>query len=144
MFNPRWPHKLQAFKELLDEYGQPVTDSDGNPTATAVSFSVAVYDSRNNPKKGSDGAFQTETVTELPWGYRTSTGGIKDSGEVFSTDFKISCPMMFTQLEEGDRLSLTDYTHTFEAVVKKMTTYNWGTNIWLERVGNDGEVSTEE
>lgn len=144
MYNPRWPFKLSAFKESLDENGLPVTDENGDPAPVAATFSVAVYDSRWNPIKAADGSFKTTTTTELPWGYRTSTGGIKDSGEVFATDFKISCPMMFTHLEEGERLSLTDATHTFYAVVKKMTTYNWGTNIWLERVGNNGELPSAE
>lgn len=141
MYNPRWPHTLTAYRESLDENGRPVTDSNGDPVEEPVEFEVVKYGSGFNPMKGSDGRFLTETKTELQWGYRTSTGGIRDSGEVFQADYKISCPMITTPLEYGVRLRLTDYTRTFEAVVKKATTYNWGTNLWIDKIGNDGGLS---
>lgn len=141
MYNPRWPHTLTAFRESLDEDGIPVTDTDGNPVEVPVSFEAVCYDSGYNPRKRACGCFETETVDKLPWGYRTSTGGIRDSGEVFQADYKISCPMIMTPLEYGVRLRLTDYTHTFEAVIKKVTTYNWGTNLWIDKIGNDGGIS---
>lgn len=140
MYNPRWPHTLAAFVPALDENGMPVCDENGEPVMTQITFTKVVYDSRMNPKFHADGSFMTESVAELPWGYRTSTGGISDSGEVFHTDFKISCPMILTPLEEGMMLRLTDYTRSFDVVVKKMTTYNWGTNIWIDRYGNEGEI----
>jgi hypothetical protein len=137
MYNPRWPHTFTAVVPTIDENGLPVLDENGDPVVEPISFEKVMYDSRMNPLVGADGAFQTEMVDVMQWGYRTSTGGIKDSGEVFRTDFKISCPMMLTHLEEGTILTLTDATHTFIGVVKKMTTYNWGTNIWIDRQGND-------
>lgn len=164
MYNPRWPHKLYVFESTLDEDGLPRTDENGDEITTRYLADVlsrrlrdsggnyltipggpmqilrVKYDSRFNPTFGADGTFNTETSIEVPWGYRTSTGGIKDSGEVFHTDFKISTPMILTQLEEGMLLLLTDYDHTFIGVVKKMTTYNWGTNIWIDRYGNEGSV----
>lgn len=164
MYNPRWPHKLYVFESTMDDNGLPRTDENGDEITTRyladammkrltdsegnyltvpggpMQISRVIYDGRMNPSFGADGALQTETVFEVPWGYRTSTGGIKDSGEVFHTDFKISTPMLLTQLEEGVLLLLTDYTHTFIGVVKKMTTYNWGTNIWIDRYGNEGTV----
>lgn len=140
MYNPRWPHKLRSYKAALNSRGLPELDENGEPMMVAVVFKRVVYDSKNNPSFHADGTFVTEDVTDLPWGYRTATGGIKDSGEVFASDFKISCPMVLTRLEEGDVLKLTDYQRTFDAVVKKCTTYNWGTNIWLDRPGNNGEV----
>lgn len=139
MYNPRWPHTLKAYAATLDGDGLPVFDENGDPVVTPVSFEKVVYDSRMNPTFHADGTFVTETVDELPWGYRTSTGGISDSGEVFHTDFKISCPMTITPLEEGMILHLTDTTRSFVGVVKKMTTYNWGTNIWIDRYGNEGK-----
>lgn len=141
MYNPRWPHTLVITSQELDSRGRPVTDEEGNPTNTTKEISKVVYDSSWNPHRASDGTFITETVTALPWGYRTSTGGIKDSGDVFKADYKISCPMILTHLAEGTVLTLTDYDHTFPGVVKKQTTYNWGTNIWLDAPGNDGNVS---
>lgn len=164
MYNPRWPHKLYVFESTLDENGLPRTDENGNEITTRyladvsgkrlkesdgkyltvpggpMQIRIVNYDGRMNPTFGADGTFNTQVVFEVPWGYRTSTGGIKDSGEVFHTDFKISTPMILTQLEEGMLLLLTDDTHTFIGVVKKMTTYNWGTNIWIDRYGNEGSV----
>lgn len=140
MYNPRWPHTLRAFRGVLDESNLPVTDERGDPVYEVVPLEKVVYDDKWNPTTAADGGFQTETVLDMPWGYRTATGGIKDSGDVFKADFKISCPMFLTHLEEGVVLRLTDYTHTFNGVVKKMTTYNWGTNIWFDNSGNNAEV----
>lgn len=164
MFNPRWPHTFRAFESTLDENGLPRFDENGEEITDRhladalgrrlkdsdgawlmvpggpMQLKKVIYDSQLNPTFNADGSFATEVVEEMPWGYRTATGGIKDSGEVFKTDFKISCPMMLTPLEEGCLLLLTDYTRTFVAVVKKMTTYNWGTNIWIDRLGNEGEI----
>lgn len=141
-FNPRWPHTFKAFQPSLDGYGMPVTDTDGNPVFTEMVFALVVTDGDGNPTFD-DGEMVTESVTEMPWGYRTSTGGIKDSGEVFKADFKLSCPMFLTDIPEGTKLALTDYTHTFEGVVKKVTTYNWGTNVWIDCPGNN-EIPTAQ
>lgn len=140
MYNPRWPHTLSIFTQSLDERGLPVTDENGDPVNTAMTLQKVVYDSRWNPTRAADGGFRTEDVTELPWGYRTSTGGIRDSGEVFAADYKISTPMIVTHIPEGTLVTLTDYDKTFTAIVKKQTTYNWGTNIWLDAPGNDYEL----
>ena len=140
MYNPRWPHTLSVFEESLDSNGYPVTDENGDPVATAKTLLKVVYDSKWNPVRGIDGAFKTEEVTEIPWGYRTATGGIKDSGEIFKADYKISTPMFLTHIPEGTIVTLTYYDHTFRAVVKKQTTYNWGTNIWLDAAGNEGAI----
>ena len=137
MYNPRWPHTFSVYSPSLDERGLPITDSNGNPQETKMVMKKVVYDSAWNPVRNSGGSFRTDDVTEMPWGYRTSTGGIKDSGEVFAADYKISCPMMLTHLPEGTVIVLTDYDHSFCAVVKKQTTYNWGTNIWLDNPGNN-------
>lgn len=141
-YNPRWPHTFVAYTPTLDDYGIPVTDSEGNPTFSAMEMELVTTDDDLNPVFVDD-EMVTETVTEMSWGYRTSTGGIKDSGEVFKADFKISCPMFVTDLPEGTKLALTDYTHTFEGIVKKVTTYNWGTNVWIDCPGNN-EVPTAE
>lgn len=143
MYNPRWPHTLSVFVSQLDERGFPVTDENGDPTLEKMTITRVRYDSKWNPVRTS-GGFATEEVTELPWGYRTSTGGIKDSGDVFAADYKISCPMMITHLAEGTLVTLTDYDNTFTAIVKKQTTYNWGTNIWLDAPGNIGDGLGEQ
>lgn len=136
MYNPRWPHTFSVLEESLDENGLPVTDANGDPVTTAKSLEKVVYDSEYNPKFSSDGSFQTETVTEMPWGYRTSTGGMRTSGEVIVADYKISCPMFITDLPTGTVLTMTEYAKTFRVKVIKMTTYNWGTNLWVDNIMN--------
>ena len=136
MYNPRWPHTFSVLAESLDERGLPVTDTEGNPVESTMSVEVAVYDSRWNPRRNADGSFITETVVAVPWGYRTSTGGLRTSGEVIVADYKISCPMLLTDLPAGTVLILTDSVKTFRVKVMKMTTYNWGTNIWCDNILN--------
>lgn len=136
MYNPRWPHTFRVVEETLDENGLPVTDDEGNPITGSKALEMIVYDRDWNPRRHSCGRFVTECVVDMPWGYRTSTGGLKTAGEVIVADYKISTPMLLTELPTGTVLEMTDYTHTFRAVILKMTTYNWGTNIWLDNVKN--------
>lgn len=135
-FNPRWPHTFKVVEESLDENGLPVTDESGMPVTSTKWLDRIVYDGNYNPRRNSDGAFITETVDEMPWGYRTSTGGLKTAGEVIVADYKISAPMMLTELPTGTVLEMTDYTHTFRVKILKMTTYNWGTNLWVDNIKN--------
>lgn len=135
-YNPRWPHTFKVVTESLDADGLPVTDDEGNPVTGTTALERIVYDSGYNPIRLSGGRFQTESVDVMPWGYRTSTGGLKTAGEVIVADYKVSCPMLLTELVTGTVLEMTDYTHTFRAKVLKMTTYNWGTNLWLDNIKN--------
>lgn len=136
MYNPRWPYYFSVVSESLDENGLPVTNENGDPVTAAKPLEKVVYDAQWNPTRNPNGTFKTETVYDMPWGYRTSTGGMKTSGEVFVADYKISCPMLLTELPSGTTLSMTDATHTFRVKVIKMTTYNWGTNIWVDNIKN--------
>jgi len=136
MYNPRWPYTFSVVKESLDENGLPVTDEEGNPVEDEMALEKVIYDSQWNPTRGADGKFATESVTVMPWGYRTSTGGMRTSGEVIVADYKISCPMFLTELPTGTVLRMTDAVHTFRVKVIKMTTYNWGTNIWCDNILN--------
>ena len=156
MYNPRWPHTFRVVVESLDANGLPVTDAngdpvigipvldqqgnpvlvDGKPKMKDMELTRIVYDSAWNPRRNPDGSFVTEMVTDMPWGYRTSTGGLKTAGEVIVADYKVSVPMMLTELPSGTILQMTDYTHTFRAKLLKMTTYNWGTNMWLDNIKN--------
>lgn len=136
MYNPRWPHTFTVIGESLDENGLPVTDENGEPSTDSVSVLRILYDGKWNPRRDSAGQFQTESVTTVPWGYRTATGGIKESGDVIVADYKISCPMLLTELPTGTQLIMTDYTHTFRVTVVKQTTYNWGTNLWVDNIKN--------
>lgn len=136
MYNPRWPHTFRVVVESLDENGLPVTDANGDPVVGSMQLEKIVYDSAWNPMRNPDGTFVTEMVTDMPWGYRTSTGGLKTAGEVIVADYKVSTPMMLTELPTGSVLQMTDYTHTFRVKILKMTTYNWGTNMWLDNIKN--------
>ena len=136
MYNPRWPHTFRVVVEPLDSNGLPVTDANGDPVVDSMQVEKIVYDSGWNPTRNPDGSFVTEMVTDMPWGYRTSTGGLKTAGEVIVADYKVSTPMMLTELPTGAILQMTDYTHTFRAKLLKMTTYNWGTNMWLDNIKN--------
>lgn len=136
MYNPRWPHTFTVLAESLDEDGLPVTDAEGKPITGSKPIERIVYDPQWNPRKSPDGRFLTEYVDEVPWGYRTATGGMKTSGEVWVADYKISCPMLLTEIPSGTILIMTDYTHTFRVKVVKMTTYNWGTNLWVDNIMN--------
>ena len=136
MYNPRWPHTFTVLVESLDENERPITDEQGKPVLGAKPIEKIVYDPQWNPRKNADGTFLTETVTEVPWGYRTSTGGMKTSGEVWVADYKMSCPMLLTDLPSGTILMMTDYVHSFRVKVVKMTTYNWGTNLWVDNIKN--------
>ena len=136
MYNPRWPHTFSVVGESLDQNGLPVVDKNGDPTTTTPTVQMVVYDGRWNPRRNSDGSFMTEGVTVIPWGYRTSTGGMRTSGEVIVADYKISCPMLLTDLPAGTILSMTDSVKTFRVKVVNMTTYNWGTNIWCDNILN--------
>lgn len=136
MYNPRWPHTFRVVVDPLDSNGLPVTDANGDPVVDSMQVEKIVYDSGWNPTRNPDGSFVTEMVTDMPWGYRTSTGGLKTAGEVIVADYKVSTPMMLTELPTGTILEMTDYTHTFRAKLLKMTTYNWGTNMWLDNIKN--------
>ena len=136
MYNPRWPHTFTVLAESLDANGLPITGDDGKPVRSQMPLEKVEYDDQWNPRLRSDGSFQTEIVLEMPWGYRTSTGGMKTSGEVFVADYKISCPMFLTDLPSGTILTMTDYSRTFRVKVIKMTTYNWGTNLWVDNIKN--------
>lgn len=135
-YNPRWPHTFRVVQESLDVNGLPVTDENGRPVTSTMWVSRVEYDGNYNPLRNTDGTFVTKEVDEMPWGYRTSTGGLKTAGEVIVADYKISAPMMLTELPTGTVLEMTDYTHTFRVKILKMTTYNWGTNLWVDNIKN--------
>lgn len=136
MYNPRWPHTFTVIAESLDENGIPVVNEKGKPIRGSMTVDRIVYDPQWNPRFRPDGSFLTETVLDVPWGYRTATGGLRTSGEVIVADYKISTPMLLTDIPTGTILEMRDYTHTFRVKVLKMTTYNWGTDLWVDNIKN--------
>lgn len=135
MDNPRFPHTLKMVAYKTDGHGEPVTDDWGNPIETYVEIEKAVLKD-GIPVKDGEGKFITETVDSLPFGYRTSTGNTKTSGDVVVCDYKLACPVFFTQMQAGTVLELTDYIRTYRVVVVKQTVFNFGTNIWVDDIKN--------
>lgn len=135
-YNPRFPHKLRYLVPLHDEEGLPLFDDEGNVRFVPATLHKVRMDSDDDPLLDEDGAFLTDDVEELEWGYRTSTGGFRDSGYVAEADFKIATPMFTNPLATGDVLEMTDYDRTWRMEVLKKTTYNWGSNIWVKDVKN--------
>lgn len=135
-YNPRFPHKLRLLIPVHDGNGEPAFDENGDIEYETLQLQKVVMDSDDNPILDEDGEFRYELVDEIEWGYRTSTGGFRDSGEVAEADFKIATPMFVTPLNTGDILEMTDYDRTWRMEVLKKTTYNWGTNIWVKDVKN--------
>lgn len=128
------PAEEGSGSEGNSEETEAAEEEPSEPSKPAVL--VVEYDSKWNPRKGADGKFVTREMTDVPWGYRTATGGMKTAGEVIVADYKISCPMLLTEIPTGSVLIMTDYTHTFRVKVVKMTTYNWGTNLWVDNIKN--------
>lgn len=138
--NPRFPHTLRVLRPALDEYGQPAFDENGDPSfSTLVLKKVVMTDDEadnGDPTFDYKGDFATVDVEQVRWGYRTSTGGFHDSGEVAEANYKIATEMFITPLYTGDVVEMTDYDGTVRMEVLKKTTYNWGTNIWVKDVKN--------
>lgn len=138
-FNPRFPHKLRVLRPALDEFGQPAFDANGDPALSPLTLDRVIMTDGiefGEPTFNLDGSFATEQVQEIEWGYRTSTGGFHDSGEVAEANYKIATPLFLNQLYTGDILEMTDYDGTIRMEVLKKTSYNWGANIWVKYVKN--------
>lgn len=138
-FNPRFPHTLRVLRPALDEYGQPAFDANGDPVLSPITLDRVIMTEGiefGEPTFNSDGSYATEQVQEIEWGYRTSTGGFHDSGEVAEANYKIATPLFLNPLYTGDILEMTDYDGTIRMEVLKKTAYNWGANIWVKDVKN--------
>lgn len=135
MFNPRFPHSLSVLRAKRDEDGQIVFDDNGDALYEKVAFRV-VESVDGEPLLNGDGEFITSESTEISFGYRTNSKNIRERGNVVVADFKLACPMFFGELLYDDVVVLTDYDRTFKAVLVKKTTYNMGTNIWVNEIEN--------
>lgn len=137
--NPRFPHTLQVLRARMDENGDPMCDAKGDPIFDVLPLDIALMDSEDDcglPLRNDSGQVLTIASNTLRWGYRTSTGGFRDSGDVAEADFKIATEMFLTPLDTGDVVIMTDYDRTWRMEVLKKTTYNWGSNIWVKDVKN--------
>lgn len=135
MFNPRFPHTLRVWRSRKNDYGEPMTDADGDPIYDIVRLKAVVMID-DAPVVRSDGSFDTELVETINFGYRTSGKNTKETTDVQVSDFKLATPMFITHLEPGDRVEIWDYERTYWGEVVKKMTFNLGSNIWINEVKN--------
>lgn len=135
MFNPRFPHTLRVWRTRKNDYGEPMTDAEGNPVQDIVSLKkVVMIDSE--PVVRSDGSFDTELVDIINFGYRTQGKNTRETVDVQVSDFKLATPMFLTHLEPGDKVEIWDYERSYWGEVVKKATFNLGSNIWINEVKN--------
>ena len=135
MFNPRFPHTLRVWRSRKNDFGEPMTDAEGDPIYDIVRLkAVVMIDHR--PVVRSDGSFDTELTEWIDFGYRTQGKNTTDTADVVVSDFKLATPMFLTHLEPGDRVEIKDYERTYWGEVVKKQTSNLGSNIWINEVKN--------
>lgn len=135
MFNPRFPHTLRVWRARKNDFGEPMTDADGDAIYDIVRLkTVVMIDSL--PVVRSDGSFDTDMTEWIDFGYRTQGRNTKDSLEVVVSDSKLATPMFLTPLETGDRVEIKDYEREYWGEVVKKATFNLGTNIWINEIKN--------
>lgn len=115
--------------------GSLVYGADGQPDYERLTLTL-VEMSDSEPVRDGDGKFVKYTADEVPFGYRTSSQNTSRAGDVVQADFKLACPMFLTELKPDDVLVLKDYEREFRAVVVKKTTFNLGTNVWVNEARN--------
>lgn len=135
MFNPRFPHVMHVLRAKTAPDGALVYGEDGSPSYERLELTlVEMRDSE--PVRDSEGMFVTYASDEIPFGYRTSSQNTSRAGDVVQADYKLACPMLLTELRPDDILVLKDYEREFRAAVVKKTTFNLGTNVWVNEARN--------
>ena len=135
MFNPRFPHTLRVWRSRKDEFGDPVTNEDGDEILDVVMLSkVRLID--NLPFVLPDGSFETEPTEWLEFGYRTGGRNTKDTSDVMVSDYEFATPMFTTAIKAGDKVEVKDYDRTYWGVIVKKQTFNLGSNVWINEVKN--------
>lgn len=135
-YNPRFPHTLVVKRAKLDSTtGEIVLDEYGDPTYEVVNLAV-VDTVDGDPIRDANGAFSTTSQSSINFGYRTNSQNTKAAGDVVMSDFKLATPMFTTELRYDDLIVVTDYDKTYNARLVKKTTFNWGTNLWIDEIRN--------
>lgn len=135
MLNPRFPHTLRVWRSRKNDFGEPMTDKDGNPIYDIVRIKVAVVID-GNPLLRPNGSYETESTEWISFGYRTQGRNTKDTLDVVVSDYKLATAPLMTYIEPGDRVEIKDYMRTYWGEVVKMMTFNLGSNIWINEVQN--------
>lgn len=108
--NPRFPHSIKVYRAAKDNFGNVVFDSNGEPAYTLVLDSKC--------------------------GIRTKSGNIRSTKDAIDADFNLALPRHIIDIQEGDFCEITTYTSTMRLTVRKAMTYNFGSNIWANKVSN--------
>lgn len=132
--NPRFPHSFRILRPST-ENGLPVIDADGNPVYDNVAVGL-VECVDGVPIKDEYGDFVTSESDTVPFGYRTSTRNMSEAGAVVNYGIALHCPLFIAELRFGDVLELTDYDRTYRARMAKKASFNYGTDIWIDELGN--------
>lgn len=135
MFNPRFPHTMYVLRAKTTPDGGLAYGVDGQPAYERLQLTL-VEMSDSEPVRDTDGNFVKYTADEVSFGYRTTSQNTSRAGDVVQADFKLACPMFLTELRPDDVLVLRDYEREFRAVVVKKTTFNLGTNVWVNEARN--------
>lgn len=134
MNNPRFPHSLVVKRAKLDVDGDICVDEAGLPIYETLPLTAVRY--MDGKPMSENGEYVVDVVESVPFGYRTSSMSTRESGDVIVADFKLACPIFLTELRYDDRIMITDFEHEYEAVLVKKTTFNFGTNVWINEVHN--------
>lgn len=126
---------FRVWRVRKDSHGETIFDSNDEPIYDIVKQKVALT-MDNLPVMNSDGSFQFEMTEWVNFGYRTSGKNTSDTADVAVSDYKLATVPLLTHIEPGDRVELKDYTRTYWGEVVKMTTFNLGSNIWINEVKN--------
>lgn len=135
MFNPRFPHKLRVWRVRKDDYGEPMTNNDGDPIYDIIRIQAAILIDEK-PVMNTDGTYETEAIEWVDFGYRTQGKNTRETLDVVMSDYKLSTAPLMTYIQPGDRVEIKDYLRTYWADVVKMMTFNLGSNIWVNEVKN--------
>jgi hypothetical protein len=135
MFNPRFPHKLRVWRSRKDEFGNAMTNEEGNEILDVVMLAkVVMIDHR--PVTLADGSFDTEPTEWIEFGYRNEGKSTRDTLDVMISDYTLATPMFITHLGADDKVEIVDYDRTYWGEVVRKQTFNLGSNIWINEVKN--------
>lgn len=123
--NPRYPYRLSVYRARLEDDGTPSTKDDGTPIYDLLPLELMEVGDR-----------VSRPVSEIPFGYRTSTSSMARYGDVALGSLKLATPRFVTALEFGDMAVLTDASRTYRCKVLKKTDFNFGSNIWADEIHN--------
>ena len=135
MFNPRFPHKFRVWRVRKDDYGEPMTNDEGDPIYDIIRIQAAILIDEK-PVMNTDGTYETEAIEWVDFGYRTQGKNTRETLDVVMSDYKLSTAPLMTYIQPGDRVEIKDYLRTYWADVVKMMTFNLGSNIWVNEVKN--------